>query len=744
MDRTIARERRLSCNHSILGFSSGSSFVEKMHQATLKCERLLAVLSWAYFESEYCRAEWQTYWASDPVGTKGLILPVRIDDCDPEGLLKSRTYVDLYGVSEKEARNRLLAAVAGKRLKPLETLSFWPQAKTPKALPPRLRNRLFIDRPEISELRALLIQQGTVALVGQAGVGKTELAIEYVYRHSQDVAEYSPVLWVAAETEALASNYAKLSDTLGIPITSGEPLEIVNQKIRAKIETLSEYLLVFDNAEDPQLLTGYLPRTGGHIVITSLNPEWSSLAAVIKVGPFTPNQALEFLLKRTGLTDSMNADTLIEITGSNPLLLELVGADIAESHVSFARYSGYADIEELWREAEKPITYDRVVRTVFSRLVAKLTPEHQWLLTFFAFLSSTDIPISLIKDLSKVMPKHLASKVRGYKDVIKAVKAMQRYSLIEKNPNEEALSIHRSIQTTIRAELDKPEIIDWINRTIEVLSTLTDKFALVHLQGHTVTSEVVKTHDPLRLSVIEVLLHTQSVKIRTRHVALLINYWVEYLIEWAADYTNAERIARYGCEVTNFVYGEISDHASTALNVLGIALFEQGRHIEAIETYHKSLDIKLAINPEDTEVVIGYINIADAYRESGDLKSARTWYKTAQERLGQFPDPHRFLLLTSMIHKGIGDIEYLQGKYRKAVAEYEEAIGLAYFAFGHIDRRLEYLYYYYGRALVKAGNKRKGTEFLTKSLELAKALDPKHLYSRRQQEIEEFYERLKK
>jgi hypothetical protein len=50
-----------------------------MQQATSTAERVVAVLSAAYLRSEQSEAEWQAFQAKDPLGKRGLLLPVRIE-----------------------------------------------------------------------------------------------------------------------------------------------------------------------------------------------------------------------------------------------------------------------------------------------------------------------------------------------------------------------------------------------------------------------------------------------------------------------------------------------------------------------------------------------------------------------------------------------------------------------------------------------------------------------------------------
>jgi hypothetical protein len=95
-----------------------------MQQATTTAERVVAVLSAAYLQSGHGEAEWRAFYAKDPGGERRLLLPVRVSDVEPPGLLTTRIYVDLVGRDSTGARAALLAAVRGARGKPTQAPEF--------------------------------------------------------------------------------------------------------------------------------------------------------------------------------------------------------------------------------------------------------------------------------------------------------------------------------------------------------------------------------------------------------------------------------------------------------------------------------------------------------------------------------------------------------------------------------------------------------------------------------------------
>lgn len=104
-------------------FVPGSNFVVEMDQAPKQTKRTIAVLSPSYLAASFTQPEWGSAFAGDPTGIQRKLVPVRVLECDPRGLLGQVVYLDVVGLDEDEARERLLAGVA-ERLKPSEAPAF--------------------------------------------------------------------------------------------------------------------------------------------------------------------------------------------------------------------------------------------------------------------------------------------------------------------------------------------------------------------------------------------------------------------------------------------------------------------------------------------------------------------------------------------------------------------------------------------------------------------------------------------
>jgi hypothetical protein len=177
-------------------FVPGSNWIADMSDAVPSSARTIAVLSDAYLRSVYGSAEWQAAWVADPSGTERKLLVVRVADCERPGPLAGVVGVDLFGVPEVVARNRLRDMVSSARTgraKPAEAPTFPGQGRAipfPPVFPPAARvwevaevfqptgvpEVTFVQPEWFAEFLMALRQPGlSIVLEGPSGVGKTTL-----------------------------------------------------------------------------------------------------------------------------------------------------------------------------------------------------------------------------------------------------------------------------------------------------------------------------------------------------------------------------------------------------------------------------------------------------------------------------------------------------------------------------------------------------------------------------------------
>ena len=69
-----------------------------MHQAMRQTKRTIAVLSPEYLEARFTLPEWAEAFRRDPTGEYALLVPVRVNHCEVDGVLGAMVYIDLVGL----------------------------------------------------------------------------------------------------------------------------------------------------------------------------------------------------------------------------------------------------------------------------------------------------------------------------------------------------------------------------------------------------------------------------------------------------------------------------------------------------------------------------------------------------------------------------------------------------------------------------------------------------------------------
>ena len=94
-------------------FVAGDNWVQRMREGVAGAARTVAILSTDYLESEFGTAEWEAAWRADPLGARRKLLTVKVADCEWPDLLASVVGIELFEITEAEARRRLLRMAAG-------------------------------------------------------------------------------------------------------------------------------------------------------------------------------------------------------------------------------------------------------------------------------------------------------------------------------------------------------------------------------------------------------------------------------------------------------------------------------------------------------------------------------------------------------------------------------------------------------------------------------------------------------
>jgi tetratricopeptide (TPR) repeat protein len=333
-------------------------------------------------------------------------------------------------------------------------------------IPPRNKN--FTGREELlTRLRDGIVDRVTAvvphALHGLGGVGKTQMAVEYAFRYRS---QYELVWWIPADQPILVRSWlAALAPHLGLEPATTIGIEDATNAVLDALRRGVPYrnwLLIFDNADEPEEINDVVPRGPGHVLITSRNHRWTSVADTVAVDVFTREESVEFLRKRVphAITEA-EADQVAEELGDLPLALEQAGALQAETGMTVPEYLRLLrdKIGEILAEGQ-PAEYPRSMTAAWRLSVTSLEskfPEAVSLLRYCAFFGPEPIPRDAFSETRADLSPSLAGLVSDRIKLSRAIGELGRYALARLDIPGRTLQIHRLIQALLRDDVPAHE-----------------------------------------------------------------------------------------------------------------------------------------------------------------------------------------------------------------------------------------------------------------------------------------------
>ncbi|KAF4405267.1 FxSxx-COOH system tetratricopeptide repeat protein [Streptomyces lycii] len=391
---------------------------------------------------------------------------------------------DLWGVGAHEAERRLLARLGtpAREVGPTDSRT---GPRYPQEQPrvwggvPR-RNIRFTGREHFlariyDHLQDAERGAAVCTLLGMSGVGKTQLAAEYVYRFGSN---YDVVWWVpAGERGTLRQKLAELAPALGLATGPeyGERLRSARDALR-RGEPYSRWLLVLDGADQPENVADLLPSGSGHVLITSQNREWSEHNTVmLEIPVYEREESVAFVRRRAPRLDRVEADRLAEALEDLPLLLDQTAGWLNDAAMSVDEYIELlgtgAESAVMRVAADFPMTFQTAWSILLNRL-RETVPESVDLLRLCAFFAPGTIPVDLLREIpAKDLPEQLVGLVNNPVRWNAALGKLIQYSVVRLEshdpgddagaPGGETLYMHRMVHQAVRDGMPQEDRVEY-------------------------------------------------------------------------------------------------------------------------------------------------------------------------------------------------------------------------------------------------------------------------------------------
>lgn len=676
---------------------TGGANPDESHRLLASANRLVVLLSQDYTRSESAAEFWKQATDRDPTGRNSYLVPVRLSGRRLPAPFSDRALVDLNGLTESRARDIVLSALdqplqfgvsrvrhTGRRPRfPAEPPPVW-------QVPPR--NSGFTGRAVVLEqLRDQL--SGNVAVVvpqtlyGLGGVGKTQIALEYAHRFAAD---YDVVWWVSADQPGMVrSSLAGLATHL--ELATGES---VADRVSAVLDALrrgtpySRWLVVLDNADEPEELKQFIPQGAGHVIITSRNQSWVRRGSAVEIGVFDREESIAFLRRRVPKISEADAVQVADQLGDLPLAIEQAGAWLAATAMPVVTYLELLKTElPRMLEENPPSEYQQSAAVTWLLSLDRMRnemPAAAKLLELCAFFGPEPIPMSLVSSdrfVSVLIP--FDSSLRDPILHGRMIREIGRFALAKIDPGQNSIQIHRLVQAVIRNRLAEVERTANRSYVHEVLAAANPKdpdrpenwAAYAELRPHLVPSGALRSSNPeVRQLVIDLIrylwrsadyigsqeLAEQALAQWTKDrvagppdpVALLLRFHLANALRLQARYADAYRIDQEAYAKLRDTVGVDHPYTLMVAQSLGADQRQLGQYATARDLDEDTLGRFREVFGEDhPRTLMAANNLAVSQRLAGDFLGATQIDEDTHSRrrrvLGRL-HPHTLLSASSL------------------------------------------------------------------------------------------------
>lgn len=587
------------------------------------------------------------------------------------------------------------------------------------------RNPFFTGRGLVlKQLHAILTSKPTMAtrsysLHGLGGIGKTQLAIEYAYRHRS---EYQAVFWIEAETHtSLTSSFVKLATLLALPEGAEEDQSRIVAAVLRWLNRHEGWLLIFDNVEELSLVKPFLPTSDlGALLLTTRLQTLGTLAQQVDLPPMNIQEGVDFLLARTNHKASIESDqqeyaaayTIITEMGGLPLALEQAGAYINATRCSLMDYLHLFQevqhrlLDEHEPSSDHPLSVNRTFLLAFKQ-VEQRNPLAAELLTACAFLASEAIPEMFFLKGAPWLGSTLEAMTTDPLAFSEAIKVLLSYSLLQRSASTHTITVHRLVQAVLKARLTKSEQHSWERRIIDAMGQLfpadegtqanylaIGEQLITHAQTCLLLADRWHEDEALRIPLMTHVAAYLSKRVRYAEAELLFGravqvgehvlgtehlqvaealYGLANLYQEQGKYSEAETLFERVLRVRQRELAAQHPLVATSLNTLGYCYYRRGKYEQAEDCYQRALRIReQVVAPEHPDIASSLLNLGTLYWRQGKYEQAEPLLKQAlhiwEQALG-FEHPQVTFPLTTL-----GVLHYDQGNYEQAEAYYQQTL----------------------------------------------------------------------
>jgi hypothetical protein len=223
----------------------------------------------------------------------------------------------------------------------------------------------------------------------------------------------------------------------------------------------TNWLLIYDNVDDPTSLAEIRPPDSGQLLLTSRNPALSHVADLVEISVLDRSESIALLRRRCRTLDEVRADRVAAALGDLPLAIEQAGCFLSATGLNSVEYlhllatmPGYAGLADPTVERHPGLV--TVVNVCRARLKAA-NPAAADLLDQLSFCAAEPLPLTSDFDTAArgEPARRFGVQIGDMATVAAAVRDTTKVGLARHAGT--TLQIHRLVQALLRARLSTEE-----------------------------------------------------------------------------------------------------------------------------------------------------------------------------------------------------------------------------------------------------------------------------------------------
>jgi tetratricopeptide (TPR) repeat protein len=538
-----------------------------------------------------------------------------------------------------------------------------------------------------------------IALCGLAGIGKTQIAVEYAYRYRQ---EYKAVFWARGETrDTLIADYVTIAELMNLPESNEPDQNRVIEAVKSWLERQTGWLLVLDGANDVSKVYDLLPPvSSGHLLLTTRQQNVEGAFLNMTIDSLAAQEGELLLLRRARiigpnslLTEASPADRdmareIAQLLGGLPLALDQAGAFIEETRCTLEAYLKRYQSESttlLQRRGGYGADHPESVAMTWLLSLQQIeeeapgvAPAAEELLQLCALLGPDAIPIDLFRRGAALLGPVLGPVAAHEPQLQATIQELKKFSFVRRDAEGKYLTLHRLVQTVIIDEMEAKSAAREQSRSTgtkkPVLLAQAERAILIVEHAFPVMVDYATWPECQRYlpQALACAALVQQLEIHTLEAAHLLDRAGRYLRE-RAQYNRAEELLRSALKIREERLGQEHPDTVASLNILAQLYLAQGHHAEAEELLRRVLEIsEQQLEPEHLDVATSLNNLASLYNAQNRPLDAEPLMRRALAiRLGRL-GPNHPDVATNMSELALTCLA--QGRYDEAILLLENAL----------------------------------------------------------------------